>query len=158
MTYRTSHNSLKFLNYIKFKNRSGTFLTPCTLFLFLELVTFCHRLLLTLFSICSILSALSSLPPSHDYHFLAPLIPNTQIPLLLALLCPPSSMFHRHFLHLCTDTWSLTYLLSSLFFQTHIFSILVSALLLPWSLCKSQYHLQTLSMVVLSLLCPLAYL
>ena len=29
MTYRTSHNSLKFLNYIKFKNRSGTFLTPC---------------------------------------------------------------------------------------------------------------------------------
>ena len=29
MTYRTSHNSLKFLNYIKLKNRSGTFLTPC---------------------------------------------------------------------------------------------------------------------------------
>ena len=29
MTYRTYHNSLKFLNYIKFKNRSGTFLTPC---------------------------------------------------------------------------------------------------------------------------------
>ena len=33
MTYRTYHNSLKFLNYIKFKNRSGTFLTPCTLLL-----------------------------------------------------------------------------------------------------------------------------
>ena len=31
MTYRTYHNSLKFLNYIKFKNRSKTFLTPCTL-------------------------------------------------------------------------------------------------------------------------------
>ena len=29
MTYRTYHNSLKFLNYIKLKNRSGTFLTPC---------------------------------------------------------------------------------------------------------------------------------
>ena len=29
MTYRTYHNSLKFLNYIKFKNQSGTFLTPC---------------------------------------------------------------------------------------------------------------------------------
>ena len=30
----------------------------------------CHRLLLTPFSICSILPAVSSLPPSHNDHFL----------------------------------------------------------------------------------------
>ena len=46
----------------------------------------------------------------------------------------------------------LTYLLSSLFFPMHTSSILASALL-PWSLCKSQYHRPTaLSTVVLSLL------
>ena len=41
------------------------------------LVTSCHRLLPILFSIHSILPVLSSLPSSHNYHFLAPLIPNT---------------------------------------------------------------------------------
>ena len=76
-------------------------------------------------------------------------------PLLLALLYPPSSLFCRHFLHLCTDIWSLTYLLSSLFFPMHTSMILVSVLHLFWSFRKSQYHQQTaLSMVVLSLLHP----
>ena len=49
-----------------------------------------------------------------------------KIPLLLALLYPPFSLFRRHFLHLCTDIWSLTYLLSSLFFPMHTSRILVS--------------------------------
>ena len=62
-----------------------------------------------------------------------------------------------YFLHLCTDIRSLTYLLSSLFFPMRTSRILVSAPLLPWSLCKSQYHQQTaLSTMVLSLLHPLA--
>ena len=46
---------------------------------------------------------------------------------LLALLYPPSSLFRRHFLHLCTDIRSSTYLLSSLFFPMHTFTILISA-------------------------------
>ena len=75
----------------------------------------------------------------------------------MARLCPPSSLFLRHFLHLCKDIWSFTYLLSSLFFPMHTFRILVSAPLLHWSLRKSQYHQQTASStVVLSLLHPLA--
>ena len=75
----------------------------------------------------------------------------------MALLCPPSSLFRCHFLHLCTDIRSLTYLLSYLFFPMHIFKILVSAPLLSWSLRKSQYHQQIASsMAVLSLLHPLA--
>ena len=91
----------------------------------------------------------------------APLILNNYIPLLLALLYPPSSLFLHHFLHLCTDIRSLTYLLSSLFFPMHTSRILVSALLPSWSLRKSQYHQHTASfMVVLSLLhlmaCPLS--
>ena len=49
----------------------------------------------------------------------------------LALLYPPSSLFHCHFLHLCTDIQSLTYLLSSLFFPMHTSRILISASLLP---------------------------
>ena len=36
-----------------------------------------HRLLPILFSIRSILLALPSLPPSHNYYFFTPLIPNT---------------------------------------------------------------------------------
>ena len=68
------------------------------------------------------------------------------------------SLFCRDFLHLRTDIWSLTDLLSFLFFPTHTSSILISAPLLPWSLRKSQYHQQTASsMVFLSLLSPLAY-
>ena len=47
---------------------------------------------------------------------------------------------------------SLTYLISSLFFPMHTSSISVSALLLLWSLCKSQYHLQTALSMVVSLL------
>ena len=39
--------------------------------------------------------------------------------LLLTLLYPPSSLFRCHFLHLCKDIRSLTYLLSSLFFPMH---------------------------------------
>ena len=79
----------------------------------------------------------------------------------MALLYPPSSLFCRHFLHLCTDIRSLTYLLSSFFFPMHTSRILTSAPLLSWSLRKSQYHQQTASsMVVLSLLhslvCPLS--
>ena len=63
-----------------------------------------------------------------------------------------------HFLHLRTDIMSLSYLLSSLFFPTHTSSILVSVLLLPWFIRKSQYYQQTASFtVVLSLLRPLAY-
>ena len=65
--------------------------------------------------------------------------------------------FRHHFLHLCKDIRSLTYLLSSLFFPMHTSRILIFAPLLPWSLHKSQYHQQTASsMVVLSLLHPLA--
>ena len=83
--------------------------------------------------------------------------PKYLIPLLLALLYPPSLLFRRHFLDLCKDIWSLTYLLSSLYFPMHTSRILISATLLSWSLCKSQYHRQTASfMVVLSLLHPLA--
>ena len=49
-------------------------------------------------------------------------------------------------------------LFSSLFFSTHISNILVFAPLLPWSLCKLQYHQQTTSpMVVLPLLHLLTY-
>ena len=56
------------------------------------------------------------------------------------ILHPLSLLFCHHFLHLCTDIRSLTYLLSSLFFPMHTSRILISAPLLPWSLCKSQYH------------------
>ena len=49
----------------------------------------------------------------------------------MALLCPTSSLFLHRFLHLCRDIWYLTYLLSSLLFPTHTFSILVSAHLFP---------------------------
>ena len=49
---------------------------------------------------------------------------------------------------LFTRRYSLTYLLSSLFFPTPISSILISAPLLPWSLCKSQYHQKTASSTV----------
>ena len=51
--------------------------TELYIFLLLQLVAFFYRLLLILFSISSILPAHSSLPPSRNYHFLAPLIPNT---------------------------------------------------------------------------------
>ena len=77
----------------------------------------------------------------------------------LGTLYPPSLLFCRHFLHLCTDIRSLAYLLSSLFFPMHTSRILVSAPLLPWSVRKSQYHQQTASsMMVLFLLHPLACL
>ena len=45
----------------------------------------------------------------------------------------PSSLFCGHFCHLCTDIWSLTYLLSSLFFPMHTSRILVSAPLLHFT-------------------------
>ena len=43
----------------------------------------------------------------------------------LGTFCFPSLLFLRHFLHLRTDIRSFTYLLSSLFFPTHISSILI---------------------------------
>ena len=49
----------------------------------------------------------------------------------LGTFYPPSLLFCRHFLHLCTDIRSLTYLLSFHFFPMHSSSILVSAPLLP---------------------------
>ena len=58
----------------------------------------------------------------------------------LALFYLASSLFHCHFLLLCTDIWSLNYLLSSLFFSMHTSRILISTPFLPWSLRKSQYH------------------
>ena len=75
----------------------------------------------------------------------------------LGTLYSPSSRFLCHFLYLCTDIRSLTYLLSSLFFPMHTCRILISTPLLSWYLRKSQYHQQTASsMVVLSSLHPLA--
>ena len=57
------------------------------------------------------------------------------------------SLSFRPFMH----RYSVFDLFSSLFFPMHTSRILVSAPLLPWSLCKSQYHQQTASsMVVLS--------
>ena len=53
--------------------------------------------------------------------------------------------FFCHFLHLRTNMRSLTYLLSSLFFPTHTFNILISAPVLPWFLCKSICKLQLLN-------------
>ena len=50
--------------------------------------------------------------------------------LLWALLYSPSLLLCRHFLHLCKDIRSLTYLLSYLFFPMHRSRILVSAPLL----------------------------
>ena len=43
----------------------------------------------------------------------------------LGTFCFPFSLFLCHFLHLRTDIWYLTYLLSFLFFPTHTSSILV---------------------------------
>ena len=63
--------------------------------------------------------------------------PKYVIPLLLALLYPPSLLFLHYFLHLCTNIRSSTYLLSSLFFSMHTSRILVCAPLLNWSLRKS---------------------
>ena len=68
-----------------------------------------------------------------------------------------SILFCHHFFHLCTNIWSLTYLLLSLFFPMHTSRILISAPLFSWSLRKSQHHQQTASsMLVFSLLRPLA--
>ena len=61
----------------------------------------------------------------------------------LSTFVSPSSLFRCHFLHLCIDIQSLTYLFSSVFFPMHTSRILVSAPFPPWSLCKSQYHQQT---------------
>ena len=71
------------------------------------------------FRIRFILPALSSILSFDNYHFLALLIPDILIPLLLALLCLPSSLFLLNFLYLRTDNRFLTYLLSSLFFPRH---------------------------------------
>ena len=71
------------------------------------------------FRIHSILPALFPFPSFDNYQFLALLIPDTLIPLPLALLCLPSSLFLLDFLHLRTDNRFLTYLLSSLFFPRH---------------------------------------
>ena len=49
----------------------------------------------------------------------------------LGTFVSPSLLFRRHFLHLCTDIRSLTYLLSSFFFPMHTSRIVVSAPLFP---------------------------
>ena len=48
--------------------------------------------------------------------------------------------FCCHFLHLCTNIRSFTYLFLSLFFSMHTSRILISSPLFSWSLRKSQYH------------------
>ena len=81
---------------------------------------------------CTLLFTSLSQPP-----FFCIVDPKYLNSLLLAHLYPPSLLFLCHFLHLCTDIRSLTYLLSSLFFPMHASRILVSTLLLPWSLTIS---------------------
>ena len=102
-------------------------------------------------SACTLFTSLLQLP------FSCAVDPKYLNSFTLGTFCPLSLLFLYHFLHLCTDIQFFTYLLSSLFFPMHTSSILVSASLLSWSLCKSQYHQQTVSStVVLSLLHPLA--
>ena len=105
------------------------------------------------YTIAGLTTVLYTFPFTLAGNLLSQITPDT----LLHPFHPPSLLFRHHFLHLCTDIWSLTYLLSSLFFPMHTFRILISAPLLSWSLRKSQYHQQTASSsVVLSLLHPLA--